>query len=409
MGAGWGTLLASRALRNYTHPSSGEVPVDFTWTEDQQVLRKTIRGFSEEKIRPHVRAWDDAAQFPMDVIQELGSMGVLGIVAPEAYGGAGMSYEDYVIIVEELSRVDPSVGIAVAAHNSLCSGHIHIAGTHPQKERFLRPLAEGKKVGAWGLTEPGSGSDASGLRTTAVRSGDGWILNGSKTFITHSHVGEIAVVLALTDKSDPHHGITAFIVEKGAPGFHPGKKEDKLGLKASDTGELVFEDCFVPDDQRLGEVHKGFQDALRVLDGGRISIAALALGGAQGAYETALNYSKERHAFGKKICEFQAIQWILSEMATRIDAARLLTMQAAQKKDRGENVGLHSSMAKYYAAETSVWVAERAVQVLGGYGYVKDYPAEKFYRDVKLNTIGEGTSEIQRLVISRYLIKGFTA
>lgn len=383
--------------------------MDFTWSEDQQVLRKTIRDFAEEKIKPHVRSWDDQGVFPMDVMRELGSMGILGIVAPEAYGGSGMCYEDYVIIVEELSRVDPSVGIAVAAHNSLCSGHIDVAGTPEQKERFLRPLAEGKKIGAWGLTEPGSGSDAAGLRTTAVRSGDGWVLNGTKTFITHATVGDTSVVLALTDKTDPHHGITAFIVERGTPGFRPGKKEEKLGLKASDTGELVFEDCYIPDDQRLGALHKGFQDALKVLDGGRISIAALALGGAQGAYECALEYSKQRIAFGKKISEFQAIQWILAEMATRIDAARLLTLDAAQKKDRGEKVGLYSSMAKYCAAETSVWVAERAVQVLGGYGFVKDYPAEKFYRDVKLNTIGEGTSEIQRLVIARYLLKAFTA
>lgn len=379
--------------------------MDFAWTEDQQAIRKTIRDFAEEKIRPHVRKWDEEATFPSQVMRELGEMGIMGVIAPEKYGGAGMSYVDYVTVVEELSRVDPSVGIAVAAHNSLCSGHIEQIGTHEQKERFLRPLAEGKKIGAWGLTEPGSGSDASGLRTTATRTDGGWVLNGSKTFITHSHVGEIAVVLALTDRSDPHHGITAFILERGVPGFRPGKKEEKLGLKASDTGELIFEECFVPDDQRLGEVHRGFQDALKVLDGGRISIAALALGGAQGAYETALAYSKQREAFGQRIAEFQAIQWILAEMATRIEAARLLTLNAATRKDRGERVGKYTAIAKYYASEVSVWVAERAVQVLGGYGYVKDYPAEKFYRDVKLNTIGEGTSEVQRLVIARQLVR----
>ena len=379
--------------------------MDFRLTEEQQVLKKTIREFAEEKIRPNVRRWDQEGTFPTAVIKELGEMGILGVIFPEEYGGAGMSYVDYTIIVEELSRVDPSVGIAVAAHNSLCCGHIELAGTPEQKERFLKPLASGQKIGAWALTEPGSGSDAAGLKTTATKKDGGWVLNGTKTFITHATVGDTAVVLALTDRANPHHGCTAFIIERGTPGFKHGKKEDKLGLRASDTGELVMEECFIPDDQRLGDVNHGFTDTLKVLDGGRISIAALALGGAQGAFEIALEYSKQREAFGEKISNFQAIQWILADMATRIDAARLLTRRAAFLKDGKQQVTLYSSMAKYYASEVSVWASERAVQVLGGYGYTKDYLAEKFYRDTKLNTIGEGTSEIQRLVIARNLLK----
>ena len=381
--------------------------MDFEFTQEQKVLRETVRSFAEEKIRPHVREWDAQARFPREIFAELGEMGILGVIFPEEYGGAGMSYVDYVIVVEEISRVDPSVGIGVAAHNSLCSNHIFLTGTQEQRKRFLVPLASGKKIGAWALTEPGSGSDAAGLRTTAVRKGDGWVLNGSKTFCTHATVGDTAVVMALTDTSDPHHGVTAFILEKGMEGFYAGKKEDKLGLRASDTGELVFEDCYVPDANRLGEVNHGFQDALKVLDGGRISIAALSLGGAQGAYETALGHARVREAFGRKIAEFQAIQFILADMATRIEAARLLTFEAAVRKDRGMPVTKWSAMAKLYAGEVSVWAAERAVQVLGGYGFVKDYPAEKYYRDVKLNTIGEGTSEVQRVVIARQVLKEF--
>jgi hypothetical protein len=381
------------------------VDVDFEFTGEQKVLRETIRAFAEEKIAPHVREWDEACRFPREVFAELGEMGILGVLFPEKYGGAEMSYVDYVIIVEELSRVDPSVGIGVAAHNSLCSNHIYLCGTEEQKRRFLTPLARGEKIGAWALTEPGSGSDAAGLRTTAVPRDGGWVLNGTKTFCTHATVGDTAVVMALTDRKDPHHGVTAFIVEKGTPGFRAGKKERKLGLCASDTGELILEDCFVPDENRLGEVNRGFQDALKVLDGGRISIAALSLGGAQGAFETALAYSKVREAFGKRICEFQAIQFTLADMATRIDAARLLTYRAAFLKDQGKTVTKFSSMAKMYASEVSVWVAERAVQILGGYGFTKEFLAEKFYRDVKLNTIGEGTSEVQRLVIARQLFR----
>lgn len=381
--------------------------MDFDLTPEQKVLRETVRSFAEKKIRPHVRQWDAECTFPREIFAELGEMGILGVIFPEEYGGSAMSYVDYVIIVEELSRVDPSVGIGVAAHNSLCSNHIFMQGTPEQKKRFLTPLASGKKIGAWALTEPGSGSDAAGLKTTAVPKDGGWLLNGTKTFCTHATVGETAVIITLTDKSDPHHGCTAFVVEKGTPGFKHGKKEDKLGLRASDTGELIFEDCFLPDENRLGAVGHGFTDALKVLDGGRISIAALSLGGAQGAYETALGYAKQRVAFGKVIAEFQAIQFALADMATRIEAARLLTFKAAVRKDRGLPVTKYSAMAKVYASEVSVWAAERAVQILGGYGFVKDYPAEKFYRDVKLNTIGEGTSEVQRLVIARHVLKEF--
>ena len=381
--------------------------MDFDLTPEQKVLKETVRSFAEKKIRPNVRKWDAECTFPREVFAELGEMGILGVIFPEEYGGSAMSYVDYVIIVEELSRVDPSVGIGVAAHNSLCSNHIFMQGTPEQKKRFLTPLASGKKIGAWALTEPGSGSDAAGLKTTAVPRDGGWLLNGTKTFCTHATVGDTAVIITLTDKGDPHHGCTAFVVEKGTPGFKHGKKEDKLGLRASDTGELIFEDCFLPDENRLGAVGHGFTDALKVLDGGRISIAALSLGGAQGAYETALGYAKQRVAFGKVIAEFQAVQFILADMATRIEAARLLTFEAAVRKDRGLPVTKYSAMAKVYASEVSVWAAERAVQILGGYGFVKDYPAEKFYRDVKLNTIGEGTSEVQRLVIARHVLKEF--
>ncbi len=381
--------------------------MDFELTQEQQVLRETVRSFAEEKMGPHVREWDNAAYFPKEIFDELGKMGIMGVIFPESYGGAGMSYVDYVIIVEELSRIDPSIGIGVAAHNSLCGNHIYRMGSEEQKKKYLVPLAKGENIGAWSLTEPGSGSDAAGLSATAVRKDGGWILNGAKTFCTHATVADTAVVMVLTDKEDPHHGVTAFILERGMAGFHPGRKEDKLGLRASDTGELVLEDCFVPDENRLGEVNHGFIDALKILDGGRISIAALSLGGAQGAYEIALEYSKQREAFGKKISSFQAIQWALADMATRIEAARLLTFQAAWRKDNNLGVTKESAMAKLYASEVSVWAAERGVQILGGYGFIKDFLAEKFYRDVKLNTIGEGTSEIQRLVIARQVLNEF--
>ncbi len=319
--------------------------------------------------------------------------------------GPVWGYIEYVIAVEELSRVDGSVGIIVAAHNSLCSNHIFLAGNEAQKRKYIPKLATGEFIGAWGLTEPGSGSDAGGARMSAVRKGGGWLLNGTKTFITNGHYADVMVVIAVTDKTAHTHGLSAFVVEKGTPGFRPGKKENKLGLRASDTSELIFEDCLVPGDALLGKEGDGFIDAMRVLDGGRISIAALGLGMAQGAYEAALKYSKQRSQFGKTISEFQAIQWKLADMATEIDAARLLTMRAASMKDSGQKTTLESSMAKLFAGEVAVRCANECVQIHGGYGFIKDYPAEKFYRDVKLCTIGEGTSEIQRLVIARQILK----
>ena len=379
--------------------------MDFQLTDEQLQLKKSLREFAEREIAPHVMEWDEVSQFPLEVIKQLGKMGVMGIIFPPEYGGAGLGYIEYVIAVEELSRVDGSVGIIVAAHNSLCSNHIFLAGNEAQKHKYIPQLATGEFIGAWGLTEPGSGSDAGGARMSAVRKGGGWLLNGTKTFITNGHYADVMVVIAVTDKTAHTHGLSAFVVEKGTPGFRPGKKENKLGLRASDTSELIFEDCFVPSDALLGKESDGFIDAMRVLDGGRISIAALGLGMAQGAYEAALKYSKQRSQFGKTISEFQAIQWKLADMATEIDAARLLTMRAASMKDAGRKTTLESSMAKLYAAEVAVRCANECVQIHGGYGFIKDYPAEKFYRDVKLCTSGEGTSEIQRLVIARQLLK----
>jgi alkylation response protein AidB-like acyl-CoA dehydrogenase len=334
----------------------------------------------------------------------LAELGLMGIIFPEQYGGAGMGYIEYATIIEELSRVDGSVGISVAAHNSLCSNHIYMFGTEEQKQKYLVPLAQGKHLGAWGLTEANAGSDASGTRSTAVRKDGGWIVNGSKNFITHAIHGDTCVAVAVTDRAMRTKGITAFIFEKGMKGFAPAKKEDKLGLRASETASVVFEDCFVPDENRLGEEGLGFIQAMQILDGGRISIAALAVGIAQGAYESALKYSKERQQFGKPISEFQAIQFKLADMATQIEAARLLMYRAAFLKDQGKKVTKESAMAKVYASEVSVRVAEEAIQIHGGYGYTKDYPAEKYWRDSKLCTIGEGTSEIQRMVIARQLL-----
>jgi len=379
--------------------------LDFQLTEEQLQLKKSIREFSEREIAPNVMKWDEANYFPMDVIKHLGKMGVLGMIFPVEYGGAGLGYVEYVIAIEELSRVDGSVGITVAAHNSLCSNHIFLAGTEEQRKKYIPRLATGEMLGAWGLTEPGSGSDAGGARMSAERKSGGWVLNGTKTFITNGTYADVSVVIAVTDKTAHTHGLSAFIVEKGAKGFRPGKKENKLGLRASDTSELIFEDCWVPDEALLGNEGSGFVDAMRILDGGRISIAALGLGMAQGAYEAALKYSKQRKQFGQAISEFQAIQWKLADMATEIDAARLLTMRAACMKDAGLKTTMESSMAKLYAGEVAVRCANEGVQIHGGYGFIKDYPAEKFYRDVKLCTIGEGTSEIQRLVIARQLLK----
>ena len=379
--------------------------MDFQYTEEQQQLRKTVREFAEREIAPHVMEWDEAAHFPLETIKELGQLGLMGIIFPAEYGGAGMGYAEYVIAIEELSRVDGSVGIIVAAHTSLGSNHIFIAGNEEQKRKYIPKLATGEYIGAWGLTEPGSGSDAGGARCSAVRKGGKWILNGTKTFITNGSYADVYVVIAVTDKTAGTHGLSAFIVEKGTKGFRPGKKENKLGLRASDTAELIFEDCELPIENLLGHEGEGFVDAMRVLDGGRISIAALGLGMAQGAYEAALKYSKQRKQFGKAISEFQAIQWKLTDMATETDAARLLTMRSAWLKDNHMKTTLESSMAKLYTSEVAVRNANECVQIHGGYGFIKDYPAEKFYRDVKLCTIGEGTSEIQRLVIARQLLK----
>jgi alkylation response protein AidB-like acyl-CoA dehydrogenase len=381
------------------------VALDFQLNEEQQQLRKSVREFAEREIAPHVMEWDEGGEFPLEVVKELGRLGLMGIVFPQEYGGAGMGYIEYVTAIEELSRVDGSVGIILAAHTSLCSNHIFLAASEEQKRRYIPKLAAGEFIGAWGLTEPGAGSDAGGARMTAVRKKDCWVLNGTKTFITNGHYADVVVVIAVTDKTAHTHGLTAFLVEKGTKGFRPGKKENKLGLRASDTAELIFEDCCIPAGNLLGKEGDGFIDAMRVLDGGRISIAALSLGMAQGAFEAALKYSKQRKQFNKPISEFQAIQWKLADMATEIDAARLLTHRAAAMKDAGMKTTMESSMAKLYASEVAVKCANEGVQIHGGYGFIKDYPAEKFYRDVKLCTIGEGTSEIQRLVISRQLLK----
>jgi alkylation response protein AidB-like acyl-CoA dehydrogenase len=378
--------------------------MDFRPTEEQTLLRRTVREFAETEIRPHVREWDQEQHFPIELVPKLASLGLLGIQFPERYGGAGMSAIDYCICIEELARVDPGVALSVAAHNGLCSSHIFTFGNEDQKQRFLVPLARGEKIGAWGLTESTSGSDAAGMRTTATRVGNCWSITGSKTFTTHGRVGGIMVVMAVTNRALGSKGISALIVERDTPGMMPGKKEDKLGMRASDTSEVLFDNCRIPADQLLGEEGQGFVNTMEVLDAGRIGIAALAVGLAQGAYEAALSYARDRRAFGKTISSFQAIQWKLADAATRIEASRLLTYRAAYLKQRGGRTTLESSIAKLYASEVAVRVADDCVQIHGGYGFVKDYPAEKYFRDVKLTTIGEGTSEIQRLVIARQLL-----
>jgi alkylation response protein AidB-like acyl-CoA dehydrogenase len=379
--------------------------MEFDYTPEQVHLRKTVREFAEAEIAPHVLEWDEEQIFPLEVIKKAGKLGLLGAVFPEDLGGAGLGYIDYAIIIEELSRVDPSVGLIVAAHNSLCTNHIFIAGDKEQRERYIPKLATGEWLGCWSLTEPEAGSDAAGTRTTAVKDGRCWVMNGGKTFTTNAHYANVCVAMAVTDRAASHHGISAFILETGVPGFRVGKKENKLGMRASATGEVLFTDCRLPESQLLGKPGEGFVDSLRVLDGGRISIAALAVGTAQGAFEAALRYSKQRKQFGRFISEFQAIQNKLADMATSIDAARLLTYRCAYIKDQGQRVTKESAMAKLFASEIAVRVCDEAVQVHGGYGFIKDYPVEKFYRDVKLCTIGEGTSEIQRMVIARQLLK----
>jgi alkylation response protein AidB-like acyl-CoA dehydrogenase len=378
--------------------------MDFRPSPEQALLRRTIREFAEAEIRPHVMVWDEAQEFPRDLLPKLAALGLMGIQFPEEYGGSGLSAVDYCICIEELARVDPSIALSVAAHNGLCSTHIFMFGTDAQKRRFLRPLAGGERLGAWGLTEAGAGSDAAGMRTVAVRQGGGWVLNGAKSFCTHGRIGGTMVVMAVTDRSRGHRGISAFIVEHGTAGMAAGKKENKLGMRASETSEVVFQDCRVPEDQRLGEEGQGFIHTLQVLDAGRIGIAALSVGLAQGAYEAARHYALERRQFGRPIAGFQAIQWKLADNATRIEAARLLTYRAAWLKDRGQRTTRESSIAKLFSSEMAVRAADDCVQIHGGYGFVKDYPAEKFFRDVKLTTIGEGTSEIQRLVIARQLL-----
>ena len=378
--------------------------MDFRLSDDQEILRRTVREFAEGEIRPHVMKWDETQQFPMDLLPKLAALGLTGIQIAEEYGGSGMSAVDYCVCIEEIARICPAIALSVAAHNGLCTAHIALFGNADQKRRYLPRLAGGEVLGAWGLTESSAGSDAAGMRTTAVRQGDCWVLNGAKTFITHGRIGGIMVVIAVTDRARGHRGISAFIVEHGTAGMSAGKKEDKLGMRASDTSEVIFQDCRVPSSQLLGDEGQGFINTLQVLDAGRIGIAALSVGLAQGAYDAARTYAKERRQFGQPIAAFQAIQWKLADLATRIEAARLLTYRAAFLKDRGVRMTREASMAKLYASEIAVRAADDCVQIHGGYGFVKDYPAEKYFRDVKLLTIGEGTSEIQRLVIARQLL-----
>ena len=386
-------------------PASHLSGMSFALSDEQEAVRRMVRDFAESEIAPHVMEWDEAQTFPREAMRKLGELGMLGVLVPEEYGGAGLSYVDYIHIVEELSRVDGSVGISIAAHNSLCTNHLWMFGSEEQRRKWVTPLAQGKLLGAWGLTEAEAGSDSAGTKTTAVLDGDTWVLNGSKNFITMGSVGDVAVLMAVTDKASAKHGISAFVVDLHQKGIHAGKKENKLGLRASDTATLVMEDCRIPKANLIGELGHGFVQAMKVLDGGRISIAALGLGMAQGAFECALRYAQQRRQFGKAISEFQSIQNYLADMATEIDAARLLTYRAGWIKDQGRVSTKESSMAKLYTSEVAVRVANLAVQIHGGYGFTKDFPAEKFYRDVKLCTIGEGTSEIQRMVIARQLLR----
>ncbi|RSK46141.1 MULTISPECIES: acyl-CoA dehydrogenase [Hymenobacter] len=374
-------------------------------TENQTMIAQMVRDFGAQHIKPHMMEWDETQEFPKDVFHKLGELGLMGVLVPQEYGGAGFGYVEYVTAIAELAKIDGSIGLSMAAHNSLCTGHILQHASEEQKHKYLPKLASGEWIGAWGLTEPNTGSDAGNMRTVAVLDGDHYVLNGAKNFITHGKTGNVAVVIARTGEVGDSHGMTAFIVERGTPGFEAGRKENKLGMRASETTELIFTDCRIPKENVIGKVGDGFVQSLKVLDGGRISIAALSLGIAQGAYEAALQYSKERYQFNQPISNFQGISFKLADMATEIEAASLLTYRAADMKDRGLNVNRESAMAKLYASEVSVRVANEGVQIFGGYGYTKDYPAEKFYRDAKLCTIGEGTSEIQKLVIARTILK----
>ncbi len=370
------------------------------------MIAEMIRDFGEREIKPHITEWDESQTFPRELFTRMGELGLMGMLVPAAYMGSGLSYSEYVTAIIELSKFDPSIGLSMAAHNSLCTNHILMFANEDQKQRWLPKLATGEWIGAWGLTEPNTGSDAGNMRTTAEKKDGFWVINGAKNFITHGISGDVAVVIARTGEKGDSHGMTAFVVERGKPGFAGGKKENKLGMRASETAEMIFDNCKVPEENVLGEIGDGFIQSLKILDGGRISIAALSLGTAMGAFNIALQYSKERHQFGKPISAFQGISFKLADMATQIEAAKQLTMEAVRLKNTGGNVTLKSSMAKYMASEVAVSVANDAVQIFGGYGYVKDFPVEKFYRDAKLCTIGEGTSEIQKLVISREMLKG---
>ena len=382
-----------------------QVGISFEETENQRMISQMIKDFGSVEIRPKMMDWDESQEFPVALFKKMGALGLMGVLVPEEYGGAGFGYPEYVTVISEISKIDGSIGLSVAAHNSLCTGHILQFGNAEQKQKYLPKLATAEWIGAWGLTEPNTGSDAGNMRTMAVKDGDYYVINGAKNFITHGKSGNVAVVIVRTGEVGDSHGMTAFIIEKGTPGFTSGKKENKLGMRASETAELIFSDCRVHKSQVIGKEGEGFIQSLKVLDGGRISIAALSLGIAQGAFEAALHYSKERHQFNKPISSFQGISFKLADMATKIEAAKLLTFRAADLKNKGKSVNIESAMAKLYASEIAVEVANDGLQIFGGYGYIKDFPAEKYYRDAKLCTIGEGTSEIQKLVISRALLK----
>jgi len=380
--------------------------MNFETSEITQQVAQTARDFAQQNIKPHVMEWDESQEFPLHIFKKLGDLGMMGVLVPEQYGGAGLSYFEYKTVIEEISKVDGSIGLSVAAHNSLCTGHILLFANEEQKQRYLPKLATAEWIGAWGLTEPNSGSDAGNMKCIAVKDGDNWVINGTKNWITHGKSGDVAVVICRTGEPRAKNNATAFVVERGTPGFSGGKKENKLGMRASETAEMIFENCVVPDANRLAEVGDGFKQAMKVLDGGRISIASLSLGIAKGAYEAALQYAQERHQFDKPIASFQGISFKLADMATEIQAAELLTFEACDLKERDGAVTKVAAMAKYYASEVAVKVSNDAVQIFGGYGYTKDFPVEKYYRDAKLCTIGEGTSEIQKLVISREVLRG---
>lgn len=380
--------------------------MDFNYNENQQMIASMVSDFAAQHMQPHIMEWDEQQMFPVDLFRHLGEMGLMGVLVPAAYGGSGFGYLEYVTAIESLAKVDPSIGLSMAAHNSLCTGHILQHGSEEQKMQYLPKLASGEWIGAWGLTEPNTGSDAGNMRTVAEKDGDYFVINGAKNFITHGQSGDVAVVIVRTGDTGDSHGMTAFIIERGTPGFKAGRKENKLGMRASETTELIFDNCRVHKSQMVGKEGDGFIQAMKVLDGGRISIAALSLGIARGAYEAALQYAKERHQFNQPIANFQGINFKLADMYTKIEAASLLTHQAAVAKNEGRSVTKISAMAKYYASEVCVEAATEAVQIFGGYGYTKDFPAEKFYRDSKLCTIGEGTSEIQKLVIAREILRG---